>query len=383
MKLKKILFSFSLLGLLFFLFLNFQEKEKKNYVLITIDVEAQTARAENSHVEKLIYGKFPEKAPAGIVEMMEIANRAKEKLNLFVDFCEEGLYGKEILIKITKDIIKMGHDVQAHCHPATLGKKFWNSKLQKNPSDMQNRFDKKTSDIIFAKFKQTIELIKKELKEEEIEKLKITAYRSGSYRYNDNILKSLNKEGFSVTTNYSNRKSRKITSSDLGMHLDPFYWVDKENEKITLELPIHAAMNTISKISYVTPHDGQWEEADMKGTKDYEVFWEDMNKIPSPVITIIFHSWSFLCPTYSSYCNKEKNNTKNFRYGKDSIVEEKKKDFYTFLKKKPHNFELITIQELNKLIEEGKIKVDKKVSIEKAKFPQSAQASSLLKKKSK
>lgn len=367
-------------------------RKEKKYVLMTIDVEALKGRANKNHVDKLIYGRFDKHPSAGILDMMEIANRAKGKLNFFIDFCEEGFYGIDTLKKITMAILSLGHDVQGHCHPSTLGKVFWKEALNRRPFEAQNLYDEKTAHTVISKFKKIINEIKSSLPEERRSRFKVIAYRGGSFKYNDEILKSLAKNNFNITTNYSNislynnsfksqvrkylnlakdflvNKQKTYPHTKIGTKIEPFYWINEEKEKISLELPVIGQMDSISRITYMSLNGKNSSEAITKSTKNYSNFWQDMQEMPSPIITIIFHSWSFLCHKSSSYCNMEGNNTNHFLHGKPEVVEEKKNHLYSFLKNKPDNFEFITIQKMDELIKEGIIKIENQEFLEQAKY---------------
>ena len=352
---------------------NYQTSSKK-YVLLSVDVEAFKPYAKKNHIKHLIYGDFPPYSSAGILNMMEIADEAEAKLTFFVDFCEEGIYGIKPLVQITKDILSRGHGIETHCHPSTLGKKFWKEKLPSKPRKNQTHFDKETSSLVFAKLAQILERVKQELPSSLKEKFKPTSYRAGALRYNDKTLKRIYKDGYKITSNYWNRAlkswSHKGTHKLIGYQLSPFYWTLKGEETL-LEIPLHGHFNNPLILEYVAlqnPNKNQasYENIINKATRDHDIFWEDMNNFESPLVNLIMHSWSFLCHMSSKKCNEKPNNTKYYTYGKASLIERKKAKLLSLLKNKPKNFEFITFKEFNKKIELGEIKISQSLSLKKA-----------------
>src|SRR5262245_1470380 len=97
--------------------------QHKRRLMITVDVEAQPSRAERNHVDRLIWGEFAE-GRAGIGEMMDIADRHCIKTTMFLDYCEEHLYGNAIR-DVAREIHRRGHDLQLHAHLDFLSRDWW------------------------------------------------------------------------------------------------------------------------------------------------------------------------------------------------------------------------------------------------------------------
>lgn len=70
-------------------------------LMITVDVEAQPGRAEKDHLDRLIWGKFPH-GRCGIGEMMDVADKYGAKITMFLDYCEEYLYGDALFDRISR-----------------------------------------------------------------------------------------------------------------------------------------------------------------------------------------------------------------------------------------------------------------------------------------
>jgi hypothetical protein len=92
-------------------------------LMITVDVEAQPARARDKHVDRLIWGTHPE-GRAGIREMMSIAEASDVRLTMFLDWAETDLYGKYI-DEVGREIDERGHDLQLHVHADFFSEQFW------------------------------------------------------------------------------------------------------------------------------------------------------------------------------------------------------------------------------------------------------------------
>src|SRR5688572_15837100 len=107
-------------------------------LMITVDVEAQPARAERDHVDRLIWGKYPD-SRAGLGEMMDIADRHDVKLTMFLDYCEKYLYG-DALLDVGREIHRRGHDLQLHAHLDFLPPQFWTDRALK-PQTSLSRVD--------------------------------------------------------------------------------------------------------------------------------------------------------------------------------------------------------------------------------------------------
>ena len=354
-----------------------KSKLYKKYILLSIDVEASKSYAKDSHIDHLIYGKFPGHPSAGILDMMDLADSAGVKLTFFLDFCEEGLYGIDPIVQISKDVLSRGHNLETHCHPSTLGKRFWNKKFASKPKENQSHYSKEISLVVFSKIEEIISQVKEKLPLNLREKFNPKSYRAGALRYNDKTLKQISEDGYKITSNYWNRgikgHSHKGAHKLIDYQIKPFYWDDQNKEQL-LEIPLHGHFNNPLILEYISLLDPNLQDELStqniinKATRHNDVFWEDMNHLDTPVINLIMHSWSFLCHRSSKVCNQKPNTTKYYTYGDPQIVQRKKEKFLEFLKNKPANFEFISFEEFYQKIESGEIKITKKHSIKKARI---------------
>jgi len=96
---------------------------RNRYALVTVDVEAQPARAREEHVKLLVWGEHAN-GRAGIKEMCAIADEVGGKLVHFVDACGVYLHG-EPFAEAVRWMVRAGHDVQLHSHSEFLPDSFW------------------------------------------------------------------------------------------------------------------------------------------------------------------------------------------------------------------------------------------------------------------
>ena len=165
----------------------------KPKIMLTVDVEALTKRAEANHVNTLIYGRKDGKE-YGIGRMMDIADKHNIKMTFFVDFAECEWYGDEIL-EVGRYIESRGHDLQVHCHydclEKVVGKKSWESNKENFYHWYVNEDDsRKMIDYVTKKYVECTGKIP-------------TAYRGGSYRFGASILKVLKDSGYIADLTYN------------------------------------------------------------------------------------------------------------------------------------------------------------------------------------
>jgi hypothetical protein len=95
---------------------------KYRYAMLTVDTEALPKRAEQEHVNRLIWGMHGN-CSAGIREMCGVASDFGAKLTFFVDAC--GAYAElDQMAKVVRWLDEEGQDVQLHAHPEYLPEQF-------------------------------------------------------------------------------------------------------------------------------------------------------------------------------------------------------------------------------------------------------------------
>ncbi|HMN74567.1 MAG TPA: hypothetical protein PKC97_00755 [Burkholderiaceae bacterium] len=293
------------------------------YLVITIDVEAQPTRQDKDHVQRLIYGNFPGLGRAGIVDMMDIADRHRVKLTFFLDVLEEIIYPSEIEA-VAHLIVDRGHDLQLHTHPDIMPDDWWRKigVLRKDP----NKFTKADADALFTEAKRIVSTWNIP---------PFIAYRAGSYRYSQGFVQAMPKAGIAFSYNYniSGVSQRKLHLKNVPM----FRWEDD-----VVEVPISYINN--GKSSPI-----RFDDATYVSTQDVQSAYQLISqfqgqwKSPNPLVMML-HSWSLL----------DLNTETNFFEYKDSS---RLVLFDKFLSSLPSQVQVITATKLSQLVSHQTIPV--------------------------
>jgi len=241
--------------------------------MVTVDVEAQPRRADCDHVDRLIWGKYPE-GRAGIGEMMDIADKHGVKLTMFLDYCEEHLYG-DSLLDVGREIHRRGHDLQLHAHLDFLSSSFWaNRGIAREVS--LNKVDAAQSSALFDFLCDRHCSIRGE---------RPAAFRGGGYRYNGAILEAMAKRGVLLDTSVnSSRHTQPIP-------LPPskqFLWSNG-----CLEIPISCVTGYRNTRQSVDFNFNSGSLSSAKAMAEYlDVFYQERGE--EAIAALTMHSWSFL-----------------------------------------------------------------------------------------
>ena len=169
-------------------------RSKARYALLTVDTEALPKRAEQEHVNRLIWGVHGN-CSAGIREMCGVASDFGAKLTFFVDAC--GAYAElDQMAEVVRWLDEEGQDVQLHAHPEYLPEQFWRKHGFKYRPRFLNQYgsDKALFTIkYFGKF--ITDLTGKPLR----------AFRAGSFRWNADTIRALAEAGIPLSFNNSMR----------------------------------------------------------------------------------------------------------------------------------------------------------------------------------
>lgn len=301
------------------------------YLVITIDVEAQPGRASQDHVERLIYGNFPGKGRAGIVEMMDIADRYHVKLSFFLDVLEEVIYPKQIEA-VARLIVGRGHDLQLHTHPENMPDTFF-AKLG-FPRKLSNDFTGSEAAALFGEVKNLVGGWGLP---------PFVAYRAGSYRYSPGLVQAMPGAGISFSYNYN-----VVAPAQRKYHLQNIPMFRWENDLI--EIPVSfvgeagASLVRFDDMTYLPS--GNPQDA-------YAMIDRFQSQWPAPnVLVMMLHSWSLLdLPPGSSF----------FEY-KDSV---RLTLFDRFLASLPENVKVVSARELSALVAQGVVSVSDRMSTAK------------------
>jgi len=304
--------------------------EGKKYLIITIDAEAQTPRQSTDHVQRLIYGNFSD-GRAGIIEMMDEADKVNVKLTFFVDVLEDTLYPGEIR-EVLHTIHDRGHDIQLHQHPWLIPSETWDQwentpewqQLGASRNGNLNCWDNGTAEFIFGEMMSIFD-------EENL--TAPVASRGGSYHYNEAILNAMMK--YNVTTSYNYNPPMKPEYFDEGVQ-PLFKWSNG-----MVEVPISYIPKTFGN-ELDRFDETYWEVSDL----DAQIASYFDSSTGDVVLVMIFHSWSFLDKV-------SLDSSEYFEYKDQSKI----KDFAAFLSNMPPDIEVITASELNQKITNGEFQI--------------------------
>ncbi len=298
------------------------------YLVITIDVEALPLRQSQEHVERLIYGNFPGQGRAGIVDMMDIADRHNVKLTFFLDVLEEVIYPKQIEA-VARLIVARGHDLQLHTHAEIMPDEFF--KKLGFPRKISNELNQAEAAALFAEVKHIVAGWGVP---------PFLAYRTGSYRYSQGLVQAMPQAGIAFDYNYNitGRSQRKLGLENVAM----FRW---ENDVV--EIPVSyieqppAVPVQFNDSAYVTT--GRPEDA-------YDLILRFQEQWHSPnVMIMMMHSWSLL---------SVKPGSNYFEYAGPAKADL----FDRFLTSLPPQVKVVTATDVSKLVAQGVVSVADRMS---------------------
>lgn len=286
------------------------------YLVITIDVEALPARQSQDHVDRLIYGNFPGRGRAGIVEMMDIADRHEVKLSFFLDVLEEVIYPTQIEA-VAKLIVARGHDLQLHTHLEPMPAAFFaKAGFPRKPS---NELNEAEADALFREVGNIVAGWNVP---------PFIAYRAGSYRYSPGLVQAMPKAGIGFSYDYN---IKGVSQRKLGLDNVPmFRW-----ENGVVEIPVsyisQAEASPIRFDDLVYLNSGNPLDV-------YDLIFRFQEQWRSPnVLVMMMHSWSLLEPNPR---------TNHFEYKGQA----KAQMFERYLASLPRQVKVVTATELNELV---------------------------------
>lgn len=242
-------------------------------IWITIDVEAQIFRAEESHVERLIWGRFPD-GEYGIGRMMDVADSHCVPLTMFTDFAETDCHG-QTMKDVATAIHRRGHDLQLHVHMEYFNRSVWaegDIPSSANLNDVTAAQAKCISRELVARYR-------------EITGRNPLSFRGGGYCFNENLLKSLGQVGVRIDSSVN--RSRRTQPFQMPPSKQ-FLWPND-----ILEIPV-ATIDGFRNIP--RPFDFNFNSAHFPTANDMVAFVEHFEQQfgTDAVLVLVMHSWSFL-----------------------------------------------------------------------------------------
>ena len=247
--------------------------------MITVDVEAQPARSDKDHINRLIYGRFGHEE-YGIGKMFDIAEKYNARLTSFLDYAEQHLYGEDLL-DVGRYICSRGQDLQVHLHPEFIP-----------PIVFKKNNIKQKFDLFSASPEQSAFFVDHVVQAHSgITANPPVAFRGGGYRYNGCILTELAKHGFAFNSCYIPAYANQ--PFNIGP-LKQFQWTEN-----IIELPVSCVPNfkNTTKLYEYNFNGGLLfgktvndcvQSHDLYLETFFQKFGEDA------VAVLVMHSWSFL-----------------------------------------------------------------------------------------
>lgn len=247
--------------------------------MISIDVEAQPARAESAHIDRLIWGRFGN-AESGLAQMMASAERNGARVTTYFDYAEQYLYG-DSMVDVAREIHRRGHDLQLHLHPEFLSDDFFK---KRGTGRVHGLTEVKPADAkILAEFLVNAQT--------EVTGRQALAFRGGGYRFNHSLLRALYEEGVRVDSSYN--PSRPTQPVNVGFHKQ-FRWQDS-----TFEVPVSNVFgfsNPEHHLDYNFNSQALWgkspEDSVARHRRYLDLFYATYGD--DALAVLVLHSWSLL-----------------------------------------------------------------------------------------
>jgi len=243
-----------------------------NRLMITVDVEAFPKRAEKDHVERLIWGRYPD-GRGGIGEMMSIADKYGVKLVMFLDYVEEFLWGEQI-VEVAREIHKRGHDLQLHSHPEIFPDSFWEERGIPRLKVPGNATDEQADALMQF------------LRERQLHATGVApiAYRGGGYRYGPATVRAMGRHGVRLNSSYVATSDNQLFKAG---RLPQYRW-----DNGCLEVPVSCMNLYKSQEKFYHLNFNHSSCADVRRMMmSLEAFYRQMGD--DAIAVMVMHSWSF------------------------------------------------------------------------------------------
>lgn len=239
-----------------------KEAPAKISAFLSFDVEALPGRADDDHVERLIWGKIGGQE-YGIGKLCAILKEYGLKANFMIDMGACALYGDRPVERAGKFLRDQGHEIHAHLHPEWLPRQ-WKIPLPEGYAARMDLLDYRMSELFLAhagfKFKQLYGHAP-------------YAFRSGAFLFNEHIVEAAAKAGFTCLTNFNSTRHRDQIRIAAGRTDNgPFFW-----DNGILEIPVDMSPEPLS--CDFAKYIGMFDRVPRKTNKTFN---------------ITLHSWSLL-----------------------------------------------------------------------------------------
>jgi hypothetical protein len=295
------------------------------YAMLTVDTEALQKRAADNHVNKLIWGSH-DKGTAGIREIVEIGYEFKSKFIFFVDVC--GCYSQfDEIENVIRFLNSKEQDVQLHAHPEYLTEDFWKKNGFKYRPRFLNEYNLEKATFVIKYFSKFISNITNK---------KISAFRAGSFRWNEHTIEALKENNITFSFNNSMKAFYEKKCTYSLKNNNPFQWSNGIIEIPCTEYQLFPFIKKDLWWRFSFPLQGWLSNSYIRLLKPY-------TKNNNNLLVLLLHSWSLLY--------WDRNN--HAIYKDDKRLESLRKLIKTLSK----DYEIITTIELLDLIKQGKINI--------------------------
>lgn len=305
---------------------------RNRYALVTVDVEAQPARAQEDHVKRLVWGEYPN-GRAGVQEMCSAADDVGAKLVNFVDACGVYLHG-EPFAEAVQWMVAQGHDVQLHTHSEFLPDSFWTEHGFVIRPRLLNQYDEAKAAFTLRYFSEYLGSITGE---------KIRAFRAGSFRWNAGTLKAQGELGIPLSFNNTMRGLVDVVCPHAEPVQHPYKWSNGVIEVPITERRFPARGDKVWWGRLAFPSTNRHRDP------PWRVLWPYTLGRNLEVLVILLHSWSLL------YWDENGHAT----YRDDKRLE----DFRKLMRKLAKDYDIITTADFLDLHARGKIKTTHTVDL--------------------
>lgn len=305
---------------------------RNRYALVTVDVEAQPARAKEEHVRRLIWGEHPN-GRAGVREMCAAADDVGAKLVNFVDACGVYMHG-EPFAEAVRWMVDQGHDVQLHTHSEFLPNSFWIEHGFATRPTLLNQYDEAKAAFTLRYFSEYLGGITGE---------RIRAFRAGSFRWNTGTLKAQGELGIPLSFNNTMRGLVDGVCPHAEPVQHPYQWSNGVIEVPITERRFPARGDKVWWGRLAFPSTNRHRDP------PWRVLWPYTLGRNLEVLVILLHSWSLL------YWDENGHAT----YRDDKRLE----DFRKLMRKLAKDYDIITTADFLDLHARGKIKTTHTVDL--------------------
>lgn len=233
---------------------------------LSFDVEALSGRAENNHIDRLMWGKF-DGVEYGVRKICQILDDYGLRGNFLIDLSACAMHGDRQVAEVGNFILSKGHELHTHLHSEWL-LRSWGVKGNFNGPPGLDQLDAEVNRRCLGYVKFKFNQLFGKMPE---------VFRGGGFTFNEHTVKAAGELGFRCLSNFNTRRHEKMLSVDETIaHNEPFRWSNG-----VIELPVDFSPEPLS--FDINKYFGWFDRV------------RDRKRIKTFNLTM--HSWSLLKPT--------------------------------------------------------------------------------------